>query len=308
MKKLAAFLVSALIACLCFAGCGEPKVTVQSVIDQLKEAGLPIEYSIVYTAKNDPNGGDKNAYLQKGNFADSTIESEYSKEQPLSGSIEIFSSKEKAIERAEYLAEFTFLDDFGYRVVGDCVLLRLNSQFDHSAVEKYAQAIGGEIYSEPEEKDNSLLESKENENSSNTAAESWEEYTKKYFPDAEVEKDGYGGALIFVSLGENNSDSFITNCFNVLSKLDGCKDGTMVTINITDDPGAAIVGFPSEDGIFGFECTAILSDNSALQESYGKTLGITNDRDFLKKGRELRDEIEKTEDEIEDILGEDIFE
>lgn len=304
MKKLAAFLVSALIACLCFAGCGEPKVTVQSVIDQLKEAGLPIEYSIVYTAKNDPNGGDKNAYLQKGNFADSTIESEYSKEQPLSGSIEIFSSKEKAIERAEYLAEFTFLDDFGYRVVGDCVLLRLNSQFDHSAVEKYAQAIGGEIYGEPE---NVVDQSGENKSFQTSEGQPWAESVKENFPDAEVDQTDDQNIMIHVSLGDEDPDQFMLKCSSVFATLENCESKTLISIYIEESPGDFIAGLPNEAGLFGFESSAFLSEDSPLQASYDK-LFAANDRDFLKGEQELKDEIEKTEDEIEDILGEDIFE
>lgn len=307
MKKLTALLISALLAFFCFAGCGEPNVSVQAVIDQLKDAGLPIEYSIVYTSENDPNGPGELPYIQKGNFADSTLESEYSKEEPLSGSVEIFSSKEKAIERADYLTGYGIINDFDYQILNGCILLRLNSNFDRSAVEKYAQAIGGEIYSEPEEKDNSLLESKENANSSNnTAMESWEEHTKQYFPDAEVEEDGVT-TLISVSMGDEDPDQFMFKCSSVLAKLDGCKSGTMVTINIMDDPGAAIVGFPNENGLYGFESTAILTEGSPLQESYDKIFAA-NDRDFLKREQELNDEIEKTEGEIEDILGEDIFE
>ena len=306
MRKLTALLISALLAFFCFVGCGEPNVSVQAVIDQLKDAGLPIEYSIVYTSENDPNGPGELPYIQKGNFADSTLESEYSKEEPLSGSVEIFSSKEKAIERADYLTGYGIINDFDYQILNGCILLRLHSNFDRSAVEKYAQAIDGEIYSEPEEKDNSLLESKENANSSNTAMESWEEHTKQYFPDAEVEED-LVTTLISVSLGDEDPDQFMFKCSSVLAKLDGCKSGTMVTINIMDDPGAAIVGFPNENGLYGFESTAILTEGSPLQESYDKIFAA-NDRDFLKREQELNDEIEKTEGEIEDILGEDIFE
>ena len=96
-------------------------------------------------------------------------------------------------------------------------------------------------------------------------------------------------------------------CSSVLAKLDGCKSGTMVTINIMDDPGASIVGFPNAKGLYGFESTAILTEGSPLQESYDK-LFAANDRDFLKKEQELKDKMEETENEIEDILGEDIFE
>lgn len=307
MKRMISYLSTVLISMMFLISCGEPKVAVESVIEQLKESGLPIEYSIVYTSENDPNGSNKQAYLQKGNFADSTFESEYSKEEPLSGSVEVFSSNKEAIERADYIAGFGGLNDFGYQIIADTVLLRLNTGFDRSAVEKYAQAIGGEIYSEPEEKDNDLLEPKENETSSNTATESWTEHTKKYFPDAEVEEDQYGGALIFVSLGEDDPDRFIVNCSSVLSKLEGCKAGTIVTINIMDDPGASIVGFPNENGLFGFECTAILSKDSPLQESYDKMLG-TNDREFLKKEQDLKTEEERLQNDIEDMLSEDIFE
>ena len=151
MKRMISYLSAVLISMIFLVSCGEPKVTVESVIEQLKESGLPIEYSIVYTSENDPNGSDKQAYLQKGNFADSTFESEYSKEEPLSGSVEIFSSKEKAIERADYLTGYGILNDFDYQIINDCILLRLNSKCDHAVVEHYANAIGGEIYTQPDE-------------------------------------------------------------------------------------------------------------------------------------------------------------
>ena len=72
-------------------------------------------------------------------------------------------------------------------------------------------------------------------------------------------------------------------------------------------PGASIVGFPNANGLYGFESTAILTEGSPLQESYDK-LFAANDRDFLKKEQELKDKMEETENEIEDILGEYIFE
>ena len=89
--------VLVMLICLCvLAGCGGKDPTVESVLQQLKDAGLSITYEIVYTKDNDPNGSKAHDYIQKGNFADSNIEPQYSKAQPESGSIEIFSSNKKA--------------------------------------------------------------------------------------------------------------------------------------------------------------------------------------------------------------------
>lgn len=138
--------VLVMLICLCvLAGCGGKDPTVESVLQQLKDAGLSITYEIVYTKDNDPNGSKAHDYIQKGNFADSNIEPQYSKAQPESGSIEIFSSNKKATKRAEYLQIFTTLDNMQSQVISGKVLLRLNNSYSKSDVEKFAKAIGGKV-------------------------------------------------------------------------------------------------------------------------------------------------------------------
>lgn len=142
-RLLAWILCIALVFGMC--GCGtQEKNSVEEVLKKFEEAELPIIYSIVYTDDNDPNGEGKHSYQQKGNFADER-HGEYSKEEPTSGTIEIFDSAEKAKERMEYVQGFATLDSYGYYILSGEVFLRLSPEFSVEEAEAYAKAIGGEI-------------------------------------------------------------------------------------------------------------------------------------------------------------------
>lgn len=124
--------------------------TVKSVIEKLKSSGIPIVYDIIYTDETDPNGPDGRDYLEKGNFADSRIETEYSKDEPQSGSIEIFESKEKAEDRADYLESLDFLDSFANRLISDNILIRLSKDYSDEQIDQFVDILKANIHSKSE--------------------------------------------------------------------------------------------------------------------------------------------------------------
>ena len=171
MKKISSVL---LIVCLCsllLIGCKDKSKNVSDVMKGLKDGGVPISYEIVYTSETDPNGSKAHAYKEKGNFADSRIEPEYSEDEPLSGSIEIFESAEKAEERAKYLDGFSSLDSFRYKIINGEILIRLSSKYTAEEVKKIEGIFGGKLYT------NSKEETKTN---SETIFDDMEEYEKNY--------------------------------------------------------------------------------------------------------------------------------
>lgn len=131
-------------------GCKSKVSNVSDVIDKLKDEGIPISYKIVYTGETDPNGSKTHTYKEKGNFADSRIETNYSKDEPLSGSIEIFDSPEKVEERAKYLEDFSSLDSFGYEIISGEILIRLSSKYSDEEIKKIEEILDGRIYSNNE--------------------------------------------------------------------------------------------------------------------------------------------------------------
>lgn len=136
--------------------------------------------------------------------------------------------------------------------------------------------------------------------------ETWTEHVRQYFPDAKVEESG-STINIEVSAKDQEPDEFMFLCSSVFEKLEGCESGTMVKIKIKDDSGSMIVASPNEDGLFGFESTAILPEGSPLQKSYDEMF-MANDSEFLQDLEDIQNEKEQVQSEIEEILGEDIFE
>lgn len=162
MAKKVLSAVLALACCLgLFAGCNSTPRTgdsnnldgkyssVDDVISKLKESGIPIVYHIIYTEENDPNGAGEKDYQQKGNFVDERIETDYSTEEPQSGSVEIFKDEQGAKDRADYINRFAVLDSLQYQIVKDNVLVRLNNAFTTEEVSDYMLAIGGTLYHSP---------------------------------------------------------------------------------------------------------------------------------------------------------------
>ena len=101
MKKLLSGAIAVCLICAALVGCGKGGETAASVIADLKEKGVPISYSIVYDDATDPNGEGPHDYKEKGNFADSRLETAYDESEPESGSVEIYKSEAAAKARAE---------------------------------------------------------------------------------------------------------------------------------------------------------------------------------------------------------------
>lgn len=157
MKKITKLGIVVCLVALCLCGCGnkntvttedstssEKYTNANDVIQSIKDAGVPVTYSIVYDSSNDPNGSNNHAYLQKGNFSDTRIESTYSKEEPLSGTVEIFENEQKAINRSEYLDKTSALDaTYGYKIQYQNVLLRLNKKYTQTQIDEFTDILYG---------------------------------------------------------------------------------------------------------------------------------------------------------------------
>lgn len=133
--------------------------TIEDVIQKFKSNGVPIQYTIIYTDETDPNGSGNHDYLKKGNFSDSSIESDYDKQEPLSGTIEIFDNNENAKQRAEYLKNLKSneaTDNFPYRIVSENILLRLSNKYSEEQIKQFVEIMGGELLLEEAESEINL--------------------------------------------------------------------------------------------------------------------------------------------------------
>lgn len=155
MKKVISLVLATFLCAAVFVGCGNNSLSevekAGDVITYLEEQGFPIVYKIQYTRENDPNGSGDHGYISKANFSDSTIEDTYDIEQPESGTVELFETAEKAEQRAKDLKELQSANSLAYIILKDKILLRINTYANEEIVEKYAKAIGAEIYSKPSE-------------------------------------------------------------------------------------------------------------------------------------------------------------
>ena len=149
MKKLLSGAIAVCLIGAALVGCGKGGETAASVIADLKEKGVPISYSIVYDDATDPNGEGPHDYKEKGNFADSRLETAYDESEPESGSVELYKSEAAAKARADKRNSFSVLDLLQYQIVKGNVLIRLNSAFTEEQVADYTDAIGGTLYHSP---------------------------------------------------------------------------------------------------------------------------------------------------------------
>ena len=160
MKKIISILLLTVMCAMVFVGCGSNPLSevekAEDVVTYLEEQGLPIVYKIQYTSQNDPNGSGSHEYISRANFSDSTIEDTYDTEQPESGAVELFETAEKAEKRAKALKEYQGANPLAYMILKDKILLRMNTYADKEIVEKYAKALGAQIYSEPSESNKML--------------------------------------------------------------------------------------------------------------------------------------------------------
>lgn len=253
--------------------------SVKSIFDALKNANIPIAYVIVYTDATDPNGSGKHSYIEKGNFADSRIEKEYSKEEPLSGSVEIFSTKEEAQKRADTLEIFSSLDNFSVKILSENVLLRLNGKYSSDEIEEFRKIIDGTVYF----------------NSSSTNAS--DNYTDELLLEANTALESITKAD---TLTENSTEiKFEDNIENLLS----------ANIYFTSSTGKDIVIFAQKATGEYMHKWSILSiknaENNHLYWSYGQTGDVFDiydyDTDVLKTSASKTQEqiLEERQKELE---------
>lgn len=270
------------------------------VLQQIKDYGIDINHEVLYDNTTDPNG-NQDWYEAKLNFADSNYEPNSYSDEPLSGSIEVFESPEKAIERADYLNdESIFFNDFGYQIIKDNVLLRINTLFSESYAQEYAKAIDGKLYTLPNEKELKYA----NKTAENTVQwrKSWRSVVISQFPDAEVQEND---ASIDIKIVSNNQDyeEIISKCFTVCMHLsdENITDGTVVTI-FMDDEMALIASRVSGCNSYDFVSTNMLTDNEEFSKAYQK-LFILTDKDVLNYEESLKQQKQEIQNEIDAILS-----
>ena len=165
MKKIIAFLLIASALSVGLVGCGEEtqnsssisnissetqlslsKMNAAQITEYLKAQGLPITNEIDYTEENDPNEllGRPNQYTSKVNFADSRITEQYDIENnPVGGSIEVFSNSGDATKRKDYVdaiqSQIGALTQYTYQF--DNVLMRVDHELTPTQAAEYESAL-----------------------------------------------------------------------------------------------------------------------------------------------------------------------
>ena len=227
-------------------------ITVDGIMNDLEEAGIPIEYRIIYTDENDPNGKDHD-YLEKGNFADSRIEENYSEEEPLSGSIEVFATKEEAIERADYLESLSALDSFACRIISGSVLLRLNDNYTDDQIQEFADIIGGSIHSKSDSDFGDLQDSLNQSQEEETEITSYSGGMYKIgtdMPAGEYLLTSTGGYYEVTTDSTGSFDSIVTNDNYANRAYVTVQEGQYFTFDGTAVSVNEAPAFSASDGIY----------------------------------------------------------
>lgn len=167
MKKIISLALAALACAAVFVGCGSgeaqqennstsevssevqlslSKMDASQITEYLKGKGLPITNEINYTEETDPNKllGRPNQYTSKVNFADSRITEQYDIENnPVGGSIEVFTNSSDAIKRKEYVESIAQSVSFAAQYIYqyDNVVLRLAHELTPTQAEEYNTAL-----------------------------------------------------------------------------------------------------------------------------------------------------------------------
>lgn len=171
MKKIIAFLLIASALSVGLVGCGgetqsggeaqnsssisnissETQLSLSTmnaaqITEYLKAQGLPITNEIDYTEETDPNKllGRPNQYTSKVNFADSRITEQYDIENdPIGGTIEVFSNSGDAKKRKEYVEAIaqnvSFATQYIYQF--DNVLMRMAHELTPTQAAEYEAAL-----------------------------------------------------------------------------------------------------------------------------------------------------------------------
>lgn len=153
MKRVISLVLAALLCMSFLMGCNSDSLaqaeTSQDVVDYLKKQGMSIVYELPYSDEDQMNNLNQYDCTSRTDFSDSAIEETYDKNEPLSGTVELFKDADAAVKRADFIKAYQRPYDFGYLILKDNILLGINTFAPVEIVEKYANALGAEIYSEP---------------------------------------------------------------------------------------------------------------------------------------------------------------
>jgi len=145
MKKGISIFLCLLLLLVMLAGCGgapeESKYKAIDYAEALKQAGFPISSIIDYTDKTDPNGllGRPGEYTSKVNWADTRVEQYDVDEDPLGGTIEVFSSKNDMGSRKQYL-EAMAVNEYIYESPDGLALMRIDYDIVPDDAKQYENA------------------------------------------------------------------------------------------------------------------------------------------------------------------------
>ena len=145
MKKGISIFLCLLLLLIMLVGCGgapeESKYKAIDYAEALKQAGFPISSISDYTDKTDPNGllGRPGEYTSKVNWADTRVEQYDVDEDPLGGTIEVFSSKNDMESRKQYL-EVMAVNEYIYESPDGLALMRIDYDIVPDDAKQYENA------------------------------------------------------------------------------------------------------------------------------------------------------------------------
>jgi hypothetical protein len=124
----------------------EQQFTARELVAKVKQAGLPIGKVDCFTEETDPNDllGRPGGYTSKCDWADKR-EEQYSADDLIGGSFEVYDTPEDAAERAEYLEGFAGSGALstGYTWVvpdGGVTVLRIDQELTPTQAKQYREA------------------------------------------------------------------------------------------------------------------------------------------------------------------------
>jgi hypothetical protein len=117
----------------------------QVLLQEFREAGLPIGQVIALTPENDPNQllGRPGQYTGKTQFEDTRVNDGDSNPLALGGSIEVFANPNDAKRRADYVQAITTSSSLfaEYSWLVDSVFLRLDNAFTPTQATEYERVL-----------------------------------------------------------------------------------------------------------------------------------------------------------------------
>ena len=150
MSRAFALILPVALVALCLACGGDndddagAATSAEALVQQLKDAGLPVAETIVYTAETDSNHllGRPNGYEGKSNFHDSRLKADPDFRLDAGGSIELFPDGDGAKARKDYIdaigKNIPTLSEYSY--TNGRALLRLSRALTPDQAKAYAEA------------------------------------------------------------------------------------------------------------------------------------------------------------------------